>query len=208
MASSTRDGENDNSFSIRSQRVEQGVIPMIKTSLAAVGAAVACSSTAALGAVVEHRVYQFSCDPRYGCEQGIYSPAQSLDYFVPDDGHTYKWTYLISLPGATFDFDTPNQVEYYKGLRTDAGYDILSSLVFPHRFEKTVAPNITTLFVWVPQGQDFTCDQPGKVGELCYLYYRVWGNGTQAYFTGIPKGTETFMSRSTSSPFLNLPPGP
>jgi hypothetical protein len=161
---------------------------MMKGILAAVGAMVACAPTAALGAVIDHSFIEFQCDVELGgCGAGIFQP--SLDYEIPDNGQTYKWTYLIKVPGATFEIGAPGQVEQLKYYRAETGYNVLNGPDFHYRFDETVAPSITTVFAWVPKAKSFPCNE---VGELCSVNYRVWGNGTQAYFTGIPPSLDKF----------------
>jgi len=106
------------------------------------------------------------------------------DYTVPDDGQTYKWTFVLSQPNAFIFVPPPNQVEFFGTKRTATGFEDLYGGEFPYRFDQIIRPGASTVFVWAPKGQN-TCSQPGPIGEVCFRYYRVWGNGQTYDYQGI-----------------------
>lgn len=122
-----------------------------------------------------------------GCDipEGItdYGP----DYTVPDDGMTYKWSFVLSQPEALIFVPSPNQVEFFGRKRTATGFEDLYGMPFGYRFDEMVRPGVTTVFVRAPKGQD-TCAQPGPIGEICLRYYRVWSNGASYDYEGIQGG--------------------
>jgi hypothetical protein len=151
-----------------------------------------------LRGVLAASVALFCCAPVAAQSSGIeigLNPA-TYDYTIPDDGQTYKWTFVMEEPGATFWLSPPNELETFEYRRTATGYEPGPYLPdAPYKFEQTVAPNLTTIFVRVPKGKPFSCNRPGPIGEICASSYRVWGNATQVITTGLPSDAESFRVR-------------
>jgi hypothetical protein len=135
------------------------------------------------------------CDTPQGCLIGLPEDANDLyigfDWTIPDDGVTYKWTFTVDQPGAKVYVPGANQVEFYSARKTATGVeDAFSFESFPYRFDgfHEAGSNVTTYFVHAPKGKPYTCGT-AAVGEVCFLYYRVWNNG------------QAFQWDGTSGPF-------
>jgi hypothetical protein len=97
------------------------------------------------------------------------------DYTVPDDGHSYLWTFkLVSDdPAATVFLDTPNETDgttFYGG----GGQSFFTP---PFVFDEHVAPHLTT--ITVQTGKSFyNCTPATPVGQVCGKRYDIFGNAS------------------------------
>jgi len=122
----------------------------------------------------------------FDCSECVFDPgvqqSYDYDYVVPPDGRTYRWTIAFTSvdPAATIRLAEPNQTEVFLDYR-DGRFEYDPNPIF--RFDQTLAPGLTTIFVRAPRQFD-NCDQPGPDTSPCRATVHIWGNGTMLTVTG------------------------
>ena len=160
------------------------------------------ATAARLGAALFLTGMPVAAAASFDCTQCVFDPTvqkyYDYDYTVPPDGRTYRWTIALagSDPAATISLSGPNQTDLFYDYRD--GNQVYDGNP-PHRFDQTVTPGLTAIFVRAPRAFD-VCDQPGSNTKPCRATVHIWGNGSFLTVTGTAPVTATFSESLVPEP--------